>query len=299
MRAGPIIVVTSVVALLTGCSAPADPATDGTVRVVASTNVYGDVAEQVGGVGVEVTSIIADAARDPHEYEGDAQAQLAIAKADIVVMNGGGYDPFMDAMIEASGNTGLIVVNAVSLARADQSDPSFNEHVWYDLATVASVARTLGTRLGEIDPDHAADYESNAETFVAGIDVVQGRVSELSTRYAGLGIVLTEPVPLYLLEALGLIDRTPPGFSAAIEDDRDVPPVVLGETVRLLESGDVALLAYNEQTAGPQTEALRTAAELGAVPVVPVSETLPPGLSFLDWMTSTIDEVVTALEMRG
>ena len=79
-------------------------ADDGTLTIVASTNVYGDIAQAVAGDGVEVTSIITSAAQDPHEYEATAQDRLALDDADIVIENGGGYDPFVDTLLDGSDN---------------------------------------------------------------------------------------------------------------------------------------------------------------------------------------------------
>ena len=69
-----------------GGSAPAGSP----VAVVASTDVYGDIVKAVGGDAVAVTSVIDTPDKDPHEYEADAQTQLALSKAQLVVKNGGG-----------------------------------------------------------------------------------------------------------------------------------------------------------------------------------------------------------------
>ena len=103
---------------------------------------------------------------------------------------------------------------------------------------------------------------------------------------------MTEPVPLYLLESAGLVNRTPADFTEAVEDGSDVPASVLKETLDLMRSDNVAVLAYNEQTGSPQTEEVRAAAVDAGVPVVNFTETLPVDSSYLDWM----DANVTALE---
>ena len=72
------------------------------LSVVASTNVWGDVAAQIGGDHVAVTSIISDPSADPHGYEADARNQLALSRAALVIENGGGYDDFVDSMLAAA-----------------------------------------------------------------------------------------------------------------------------------------------------------------------------------------------------
>src|SRR6218665_4151030 len=91
-------------AAVTGCAASDDPTADGVIRVVASTNVYGDLARTVLGDAGEGTSIIDDASQDPHEYEADGRDALAISRADIVILNGGGYDEFMHTLLDAQGS---------------------------------------------------------------------------------------------------------------------------------------------------------------------------------------------------
>ena len=68
--------------------------TSGKLQIVASTNIWGDIASTVGGELVEVTSIIDSVKKDPHSYEATARDQLAVEKANLVIANGGGYDDF-------------------------------------------------------------------------------------------------------------------------------------------------------------------------------------------------------------
>lgn len=102
-------------------------------------------------------------------------------------------------------------------------------------------------------------------------------------------------MPLYLLDAIGLVDKTPAAFSKAIEDENDVSPVVLRDTLQLFADHRVKLLAYNEQTTGAETERVLAAAKHAGIPVVPVTETLPAGKHYLGWMQANVDAVGKAL----
>jgi zinc/manganese transport system substrate-binding protein len=97
------------------------------------------------------------------------------------------------------------------------------------------------------------------------------------------------------LEAAGLVNKTPEKFSEAIEQESDVSPVVLNETLALFSEHQVKLLAYNEQTTGTATERVLDAAKKAGVPVVPVTETLPAGKHYIDWMQGNIDAIGKAL----
>jgi zinc/manganese transport system substrate-binding protein len=268
----------------------------GTVNVVASTNVYGDIVKTIGGPAVAVTSIIDRPDKDPHEHEADAQTQLALSKAQLVIENGGGYDDFVDTMLK-SVRTKPTVINVADVSGLNQhpAEGGFNEHLWYDFATVEKLAAQLVTDLSAAAPGQAATFESNAKEFTAKLGQLQRDEAAIKAKHAGEGVAITEPVPLYLLEAVGLVNKTPEAFSEAIEADTDVPPAVLIETEDLFDTKQVKVLAYNQQTTGPQTEAVLAAAERNSIGVVPVTETLPTDQTYLSWMKANLQALSGAL----
>jgi zinc/manganese transport system substrate-binding protein len=282
------------VAALTGCTA-GSAADDGKIRVVASTNVYGDIASTIAGNAVEVTALMSDPAQDPHSFEASAQSQLAVSKADILIENGGGYDDFMDTLRTGSKNTKATVLNVVDLSGKKATGGELNEHVWYDFPTVQKLTTALTDALSKADPAQKATFAKNAKAFSGKLAALQNREAELKAKYAGEGIAVTEPVPLYMLESSGLVNKTPEKFSAAIEAGTDVSPLVLQQTLALFSGHQVKLLAYNEQTSGPETERVMAAAKAAGIPVVPVTETLPKGKDYVGWMNANLDAVGAAL----
>jgi zinc/manganese transport system substrate-binding protein len=287
------------------------------INVVASTNVYGDIAKVVGGDKVSVTAIINKTSQDPHSYEATAQDRLAVSKADLVVENGGGYDDFLHTLVEDSSIDAHNVLNAVELSglahpedeATGEAAPAgsaaddhahdqggFNEHVWYSLAAMGKLADGLAARLGGLDPGAAATFTANAGAFKSELEDLAGKLGALKTDAAGDTVAVTEPVPLYLLADAGLENATPEDYTAAVEEGSDVPPAVLKAATDLVASKSVRFLAYNGQTEGPQTEALRKAAETAGVPVVDFSETLPEGKTYLQWMTDNVNNVSKVLE---
>lgn len=289
------IAVAALAALaLAGCAATSEAEDDGLVHVVASTNVYGDIAQSIGGDLVDVTSLIEDPAQDPHSFEADARVQLALSKADIVIENGGGYDDFVDTLLRGADNADATVLNAVDISGLDTSG-EFNEHVWYNFEVVGKVVDSLTETLSAADPASAATFSANAAAFHTALDTLQQKTATLKGQFAGTAVTITEPVPGYLLDAIGLDNVTPVAFSEAIEEGTDVSPAVLAETLALFSTGTAKLLVYNEQTTGPETEDVLDAARAAGVPVVPVTETLPAGTDYIGWMTSNIAGVDTAL----
>lgn len=280
---------------LAGCSSSSAGSDDGTLRVVASTDVYGDIATTIGGDAVHVTSLMTDPAQDPHSFEASAQNQLAVSKADVVIENGGGYDDYMQTLVKGAKNSDVKVLNVVDLSGKKAVGGELNEHVWYDFPTVSTFAGALADALGAADPSKKATFEKNAAAFTEKVSALESTEAELKASYAGEGVAITEPVPLYLLDAIGLVNKTPEKFSAAIEEETDVSPVVLKDTLQLFSGHEVKLLAYNEQTTGAETEKVLAAAKAAGIPVVPVTETLPAGTHYIEWMRGNLDAVKDAL----
>ena len=294
------LVTSASLALLAGCGSSSDSAdaksTPARVAVVASTNVYGDIARRIGGDRVDVTSVISDPDQDPHSYEADPQNQLALSKAKVVIENGGGYDDFVDHMLKSGHNDSAQVINAVDVSgKTAPQGGELNEHVWYDFPTVAKVADRISTALAQADPGDAAAFERNATAFKAELAPLEAEEAQIKKAHGGDGVAITEPVPLYMIEASGLVNRTPGEFSEAIEEGDDVSPRVLQKSLALFAGKKVKALVYNEQTSGPQTEKAEAAAKAAGIPVVPVTETLPKGKDYLGWMTANLDALASAL----
>ncbi|GAA3610301.1 zinc ABC transporter substrate-binding protein [Kineosporia mesophila] len=288
-----------------GSSSGGTASSQDALNVVAVTNVYGDIAAQVGGDAVKVTSIISSASQDPHSFEADTRTQLAVSKADLVIENGGHYDDFMDQLIEAA-KSDAPVINAVEVSGLESAEETtgtqdehahgeFNEHVWYDLESVQKVADRIAADLGQARPDQAATFTANAKAFNTQLDAVIKLEDDAKTKYDGQGVAITEPVPLYLLEHIGLVNKTPEAFSEAVEEGNDIPIKVLDETLKIFSGGEVKAFVYNEQTTSAETEKLLAQAKTDGVPTVGVTETLPEGEDYVGWMTANVEAVTSAL----
>ena len=292
------LAVSAALALTTSCSSATSggaSAGGSRVKVVSSTNVYADLVSQIGGGHVDVTAFISNPNADPHSYEASTQNLLAISKARLVIENGGGYDDFMSTMYRSS-NSSATVLNAVDISGDKATAGSdLNEHVWYDFTAMDNLVRRIADTLSAADPADKATFATNSTVLIAGIAALKATESAIRARYAGRGVAITEPVPLYLLQACGLVNKTPPAFSKAVEEGNDVPPRVLADTLALFDDKQVSLLAYNEQATGPASERVRAAATANSIPIVGVTETLPAGKNYLSWMTDTLSAVQTAL----
>ncbi|MBD8011852.1 zinc ABC transporter substrate-binding protein [Microbacterium sp. Re1] len=319
-RLFPLALATASALALTGCTATAGDADadGGALQIVASTNVYGQLAAEIGGDRVEVTSLIDSAAKDPHGYEATARDRLAVQKADLVIENGGGYDAFMDELIAGSD---AVVITAAEFSHdypdavvaddehADEHDDEhadeheghahidgFNEHVWFDVHTVSHVAEQIAADLAEIDPAGKAQYAAAAEQLAGELEGIEGELDALHTTLEGTPVFITEPLPGALAAAAGLDDVAPEGFASAVEEGNEVAPAILLESLSLVEDGAVRAVLANAQTGGAETSRIEAAAEDAGIPVITFHELLDADQSYAEWMRSAISDLAAALD---
>ncbi|WP_415972942.1 metal ABC transporter solute-binding protein, Zn/Mn family [Rhodococcus sp. 077-4] len=296
-------------------SAPANPV-DGPITIVASTNVWGSVAEAVAGNLATVKSIIADPSADPHSYEASPADAAAVAEASLVVYNGGGYDQFIEDILGSEGKN-VPSVDAFTLLDAGHDHESestaettaettaeedhghshseVNEHVWYNAEVAAHTAEEIADKLGQLDPDNAAQYTANAETFHEQAHGITDVTAKIAADHPDAPVAQTEPIAHYLIEESDLDDRTPEDFKDSIEEGNDPSPASIAATRDLFTSKSVRALVYNTQTEDAVTQDIRATSEAAGIPVVEVTETLPAGMTYIEWQTKAATDLQAAL----
>ncbi|HEU5471810.1 MAG TPA: zinc ABC transporter substrate-binding protein [Actinophytocola sp.] len=290
----PAWLVTAVAVAVTGCGTSDEPQADppGTIAVVASTNVWGSVVRAVGGDKVSVRSVIDDPSADPHSFEVPPADAAAVARARLVVYNGGGYDDFITPLTERMGPDS----HAIEAFAVSGKPDGANEHVWYDLATVRKVADAVAADLAEIAPDDADLFAGNVKSFGTRLDELTTRTTAIGAAKPGGTVAATEPVAAYLIETAGLTDVTPAEFSEAVEEETDPPAAAVAEVTALITGKRVSALVNNVQAETPVTNGLIESARAGGVPVVAVTETLPEGVTgYVDWMSAQVDALADAM----
>jgi zinc/manganese transport system substrate-binding protein len=290
------LIIGALAASIAGCgSSPGDP-TKGArvVHVVAAENMWGDVVEQIGGRHASVASIISDPQADPHLYASNPRDAARLANANLVVVNGLGYDDFARKLLSAAPSAKRHVLSVAGIVTPGGHDP--NPHLWYDVPRLPAVAHAVADALAAEDPADASYFRANAARFIESLQPLLSTVAAIEERHPGAPVAYTERVPGYLLQAAGLTVKTPPGFAGAIESGSEPGP---GDTQRLndLISGHgIDALLYNSQAVTPVTKRLRALAGQSGVPVVPVTETLPPGeRDFQSWQLHQAQALLKAL----
>jgi len=266
------------------------------VRVVAAENFWGNIAQQIGGNQVGVTSVITNPNADPHLYESDAHDAIAVADANVVIENGLGYDDFMNKLVSASPNSSRQIVQVASVLKVTGQEA--NPHLWYDTPQIPIVAAQMAAVFATKDPAKSALFTSNLRVFDASLEPIIELLAKIKQEYAGTPVAYTERVPGYLLANAGLIVKTPVGFSSAIEDGVDPSPADTYDMDRLLKDRKVRVLLYNAQTVSPVTQQVRQLARQENIPVVAVTETMPAGDSYQSWQLDQLQSLEHALNER-
>jgi zinc/manganese transport system substrate-binding protein len=290
------IFVGLVLALLAPLAGPAGltpcaNAADSVVKLVAAENFYGDIARQIGGPRVEVVSILSSPDQDPHLFETSPATVRQIAAAQIVIYNGASYDPWMAKLMTVAPRPGRAVIVAADLVRKRAGD---NPHLWYDPPTAEAVARALAAALAKADPDHAAGYTVRLAAFLASLKPLHDKIGAVAKKYGGTSVTASEPVVGYLAAAMGLTMRNEK-FQMSIMNDTEPSARDIAAFERDLKEHKVRLMFYNKQASDKTVQHLVDIARAANVPVVGVTETIPPGLSFQDWMMGEISEIEKAL----
>ena len=278
-----------------------------TLNIVASTSIWGDVAQSVAdsaeGVDVEVTSIVEGNNMDPHHFEPTAADLARAGEADVIVVGGGGYDAWLyDAIEDQDKIIHALPLTAHSHDHGDEeghdhnhdhgeeghthdvSSIDGNEHIWYDPTAVMEVAHEIAEQINEVNPDAQASDEE-----------VVSLVSDLDSRLHALPAVTyaqAEPIADYMLAHTDMTDATPEGYRHATLSHGEPAAADLAAFIDELKAGDVDVLIYNPQTQTDMTSRIRTTAEDEGIQVVEIGETPPDNQNFFEYF----EEVVSSLE---
>jgi zinc/manganese transport system substrate-binding protein len=279
--------------MATGCAGSGSGAASGQLKVVAGENFWGALAAQIGGSHVFVTSLISNPDADPHLFEPGTSNGLAVAQADVAIVNGAGYDPFMNRLIAASPSSHRTVVTVSNVLHVTGDDP--NPHLWYDTPALPIVVHAIADALTTADPKDAAGFRLGAARTLASLAPLERAVVHLKHVDAGAPVAYTERVPGYLLAAADLQVLTPPGFARSIEDGTEPSPSDQSAMRALITDHRIKVLLYNEQATSPITAQLQSLARDNGVAVVPVTETMPSGDTFASWQLGQVQALTSAL----
>ena len=276
------------------CGGPSS-SQSGTVKVVAGENFWASIASQLGGSKVSVHSVVSDPNADPHEYEATTADARVFAEADLVILNGAGYDGWGAKLLAASPSQHRQVIDVAQLLGKKAGD---NPHFWYDPAAVVKVADSITAGYESIDPASSSVgfLDQQRDEFSKALALYANEIATIRQKYAGAAIGATESIFVYMAAALSLKLTTPPAFMDAIAEGNDPPAGAVAQFHDQIAGNQIKVLIYNVQTATGVTTNLKALAGARHIPAVGVSETLQPqDAKFQDWQLAQLKSLESAL----
>jgi zinc/manganese transport system substrate-binding protein len=271
--------------------APDARSADSKIAVVAAENFYGDIARQIGGDRVAVVSIMNNPDQDPHLFETTPGIVRQIAGAQLAIVNGADYDPWMEKLLAAAPRPNRKVIIAADLMHKKSGD---NPHLWYDPATMPAVAKAIAAALRAADATHGKDYAARLAAFLGSLKPLDGKIAAIRGKYAGVSVTASEPVFGYMAQALGLKMRNE-SFQLSIMNDTEPSARDVASFEQDLKDQKVRAMFYNKQASNKIVQHLVDLARTAKIPVVGVTETAPPDISYQDWMLGELGDAEKAL----
>jgi zinc/manganese transport system substrate-binding protein len=259
----------------------------GRIVVVAVENEYGSMANAIGGNRVTVTSLLTNPNTDPHEFEASAATARTLSNARLVIKNGIGYDAWIDKLLSASPRSGRTVFSVGEYLGHKDGD---NPHVWYYSAGWAKEANVIAADLSKIDPAHSAYFQQRKAAWLRSLQPVYGEIASVRRLMQSKTVIATEPVYGYMISSLGA-QSLDYDFQKAIMDGTDPSPRSVADFEAALQHHTARMLFYNSQVVGPTTSNMRAIAAKNHIPIVGVTETQPPALSFVQWQLSQLKSI--------
>lgn len=267
------------------------------LRVVAAESTYGVIVQAVGGPYVAVASIIKNPNVDPHTFEADPAVAREVANANVAVLNGLGYDGWMQKLLAANPVAGREVVIAAdldpALVMADQ-----NPHIFYDPRVALLTAARLAEIFSRNDPGHAPQFARNFKNFSRSLLRIYDAAQTVMARYPALTVTATEPVAGYMLRLLGY-NSINQKFQFDLMNDSEPAPREVAAYENSLRRREAVLLFYNQQVTSAVTRRMLDIAKTAGVPVVGVDEFVPPDTGYVQWQVNTLNGLSKALEKAG
>jgi zinc/manganese transport system substrate-binding protein len=296
---GPIVAVIVLVAAFVGLSSTIknNNGQSKVINVVAGENFWGSLVSQIGGKDVHVTSVVSDPNADPHEYESNSNTAKEFAAANYVILNGAGYDDWGIKLLSADPNKSRTVLNIASLLGKKDGD---NPHFWYNPDYVNTAIAQMEKNLIAIRPSDKTYFEAQYKQLQSSLATYQSRIASIKQQFGGEKVAATEDIFAYLADASGLDLISPPAFIQAVAEGNDPPADSVVTFTQQLESGQVKVLVYNEQTVTPLTESMKQIAAQQNIPIVGITETIqPPDTSFEVWMNAELLSLENALNAQA
>jgi zinc transport system substrate-binding protein len=212
--------------------------------VVATIYPWGFVAGRVGGAFVDVT-VVTPPGAEPHDYEPSPHDIVVSRGARLFLLNGNGMDAWAEKIEPDIAKSGAETITFA--ARAPQIGAGQNPHVWLDPVFMQTAAGLVRDALIRLDPAHASDYRSNADTFVSDLMALDGEFRTGLAQCSQHDIVVPHDAFRYLAARYGFTTIAITGNSP----DEDPYPKQLADVADLVRAKGITTV-FTETLASPR-----------------------------------------------
>ena len=212
------------------------------IQVVASFSILGDMVHQVTGDLADVTTIVGPDA-DAHLYQPNAADAKAVAKADIVFVNGMGFETWSDTLIANAGGSARVVVATAGvepLLVEGEIDP----HAWNALTNGIVYVENIAAAMATVDSPNAAAYKANAASYVETLRALHASAAATFGKLpeGGRTVVTAHDAFGYLAASYGLTFLAPVGIDTEAEPSASALAALISH---LNDTGAGALFVEN------------------------------------------------------
>ena len=290
-----LLVVTVTMAACGGAAPTPTGGRANLIKVVAAENFWGSIAAQLGGNRVAMTAIIVNPNTDPHDYEATPADARTMATAQMVIVNGIGYDPWAPKLLAANPASGRVVLTVGDVLGLKNGD---NPHRWYSPTDVYKVIDQITADYKQVDPAGAAYYDAQRTNYLTNsLAKYNELILAIKAKYAGTPVGASENIFVPMAQALGLDLITPPGFLDAISQGSDLTASDKATADGQITNKKIKIYVYNTQNATPDVQSEVDAARATGIPVATLTETLDPAsATFQDWQVAQLQGMQAALE---
>lgn len=262
------------------------------IRVIAAENMYGDIAQQLGGKYTQVDSILNNPDQDPHLFELTPSIGKKIADANLIITNGLGYDSWMNRLLTKYHFNHQDIISIQTLLNYKDGD---NPHLWYDIDTIEILSQRVQQFYTQLHPQEKLYFQNQLSSFRADLKQIKNRIESIRHHYPHIKVAATEPVFGLMAQKLGFEMLEEP-YQWVVMNGGEPTPKQIAEFIQDLQTHQIRILFYNEQVITPASQQLKKIAIETGIPVVGISETMPAHLTYQQWMNQVLNKVETALK---
>lgn len=212
------------------------------VKIVASFSILGDMVEEVVGDLATVTTIVGPDA-DAHVYQPSVADAKAVAQADIIFVNGLGFETWSDTLIAESGTEATVHIATDGITPV-KVDGAIDPHAWNSLSNGKIYVTNVADVMKEAMPEHADEIEANATAYIAQLETLDAETKvKLADLPANRRTVVTAHDAFgYLADAYGLTFLAPVGIDTEAEPSAKDLAILIDQ---LKAEGAAALFVEN------------------------------------------------------